>query len=156
MTKIVNINPVDPISFEYQEYSSEDNNLIASTNIDVAFDPSTDYLEYFILDSNQNILSSNVFGYPNYKLIDNVVTIDPEEDLRSFGYDTGNYNTVYNFLRKRLSSSVTNKYYIDQISPDRTEIRLNTTSITNTEVVSSTNEFISYIQNDPRGYLDFY
>ena len=156
MAKIVNINPVDPISFEYQEYSSEDNNLIASTNVDIAFDPSTDYLEYFILDSNQNILSSNVFGYPNYKLIDNVVTIDPEGDLRSFGYDTGNYNTVYNFLRKRLGSSVTNKYYIDQISSDRTEIRLNTTSIPNTEVVSLTNEFISYIQSDPGGYLDFY
>ena len=156
MAKIVNINPIDPITFEYQEYSSEDNNLIASTNIDVAFDPSTDYLEYFILDSNQNILSSNVFGYPNYKLIDNVITIDPEGDLQSFGYDIGNYNTVYNFLRKRLSSSSTNKYYIDQISPDRTEIRLNTTSITNTEVVSSTNDFISYIQNDPGGYLDFY
>ena len=115
MAKIVNINPVDPITFEYQEYSLEDNNLISSTNIDVAFDPSTDYLEYFILDSNQNILNSNVFGYPNYKLLDNIVVIDPEEDLKSFGYDTGNYNTLYNFLRKRLSSSATNRYYIDQI-----------------------------------------
>jgi hypothetical protein len=156
MAKIVNINPVDPITFEYQEYSLEDNNLISSTNIDVAFDPSTDYLEYFILDSNQNILNSNVFGYPNYKLLDNIVVIDPEEDLKSFGYDTGNYNTLYNFLRKRLSSSATNRYYIDQISPDRTEIRLNTTSILNTDVVNSTNEFISYIQNSPGVYLDFY
>ena len=156
MEEIVNIQSINPITFELQTYSPEDTSLITSNDISTQFNPETDYLEYFIYDLNQNILVENITGYPNFTLLDNQVTIDPEADLRSFGFTEGQYNTVYNFLRRRAASSALNRYYIDQISPDRTEIRLNTTAIPNSEVVTSATLFSQEIQNSQGGYLDFY
>ena len=45
MTEIVNIQNIDPITFELQTYSSEDVSLIASNDISTQFNPETDYLE---------------------------------------------------------------------------------------------------------------
>jgi len=156
MEEIVNIQSIDPITFELQTYSLEDTSLILSNNISTQFNTETDYLEYFIYDLNQNILIENITGYPNFTLLDNQVTIDPETDLKSFGFTEGQYNTVYNFLRRRAASSALDRYYIDQISSDRTEIRLNTTTIPNSEVVASVSLFSQEIQNSQGGYLDFY
>lgn len=156
MTEIVNIQNIDPITFELQTYSPEDTSLITSNDISTQFNPETDYLEYFIYDLNRNILVENVTGYPNFTLLDNQVTIDPEADLRAFGFTEGQYNTAYNFLRHRLASTALNRYYIDQISADRTEVRLNTTAIPNVEVSASAIIFSQDIQNTQGGYLDFY
>jgi hypothetical protein len=156
MAEIVNIQSIDPTTFELQEYSSKDNSLILSNTLLTSFNPENDYIEYFIYNLNRNILYSNTIGYRQYTLLDNQVTIDPETDLKSFGYTEGQYNTLYNFLSPRLGSSALNKYYIDQISSDRTEIRLNTTNIPNSEVVNSAASFTREIQLSNQGYLDFY
>ena len=86
MAEIVNINPINPFTFELQEYSVSDNSLITSFNVDTTFDPNADYLEYFIYDLNGNILVQNVSGYPGYTLVDNNVVLDPEADLKAYGY----------------------------------------------------------------------
>ena len=57
MEKIVNIQNIDPNTLQLQNYSPSDESLISNTvQQDIVFDPSQDYLEYFILDLNQNIL----------------------------------------------------------------------------------------------------
>ena len=129
MDKIVNIQSVDPNTFQLQNYSQADESLISNFTQDVNFDPSQDYLEYFVLDLNQNILFSNVDGYPGYQIRDNIITIDPQKDLESHGYTEGQYYTLYNFLKRQLSSSPNHTLYIQDISTDRTELRLNTTQI---------------------------
>jgi len=155
MAEIVNIQSINPQTFETQTYTPEDINLISTTDVYENFNSTVDHIEYFIYDLNRNILFSNVIGYPNFKLIDNNIVIDPEADIRLQGYEEGNYNTLYNFLKNRVGSSPLNRYYIDQISSDRTEIRLNTTSIPNGELISSTEEFISY-RNSSSVFIDFY
>ena len=155
MAEIVNIQSINPQTFEAQTYTPEDINLIPTTDVYESFDSTVDHVEYFIYDLNRNILFSNVTGYPYFKLIDNNVVIDPEADLKRQGYEEGNYNTLYNFLKNRLASSPTNRYYIDQISSDRTEIRLNTTTIPNDELILSTQEFINY-RNSSSVFIDFY
>ena len=50
------INPVDPTTFEYQEYSEQDSNLISSSRLDTAFTMSTDYIEYYIYDDSKNLV----------------------------------------------------------------------------------------------------
>jgi len=155
MAEIVNIQSINPQTFEAQTYTPEDINLIPTTDVYESFDSTVDHVEYFIYDLNRNILFSNVTGYPYFKLIDNNVVIDPEADLKRQGYEEGNYNTLYNFLKNRLASNPTNRYYIDQISSDRTEIRLNTTTIPNDELISSTQEFIDY-RNSSSVFIDFY
>jgi hypothetical protein len=62
MAEVVNITPINPFTFELQEYSTSDNSLINSFNIDTTFNAQTDYLEYFIYDLNGNILIQNVSG----------------------------------------------------------------------------------------------
>jgi len=156
MAEIINILPINPTNFEFQEYSIEDNTIINSFELDTVFDPSKDYIEYFIYDLNGNILIQNNSGYPGYKLIDNNVVLDPVSDVRSFGFDEGQYNTLYNFLTPELVSNNVNTYFISQISPDRTEIRLDTTSIPNELVVSSSLELTSKIDNSTGSYYDFY
>lgn len=156
MDKIVNIQNVDPNTLQLQNYSQADESLISNFTQDITFNPSQDYLEYFILDLNQNILFSNVAGYPNYKIQDTTVVIDPQNDLELQGYDEGQYYTIYNFLKRKLSSSVNSVFYIQDISSDRTELRLNTTQISNLDIVGLTNEFATQISNTSGSYLDFY
>jgi hypothetical protein len=156
MAEIINIQNLDPNTFEFQEYSVDDTSLITSNVFETTFDPKSDYIEYFIYDLNNTILYSNEIGYPNYTLEDNQLFIDPVSNLQTQGFTEGEYNTLYNFYTPKLGSSSLNKYYISEISSDRTEIRLDTTSIPNGEVISTTNDFISQIQNSSNGYLDFY
>jgi len=103
MAEIVNIQSINPQTFEAQTYTPEDINLIPTTDVYESFDSTVDHVEYFIYDLNRNILFSNVTGYPYFKLIDNNVVIDPEADLKRQGYEEGNYNTLYNFLKKSSS-----------------------------------------------------
>ncbi len=65
MAEIINILPLNPNNFEFQEYSSSDLNLIVSTEIETSFDTTSDYIEYYVYDLSGNILVSNIFGYNN-------------------------------------------------------------------------------------------
>jgi hypothetical protein len=156
MAEIVNILPINPNNFEFQEYSLEDNSLITSLEIATSFNPNTDYVEYFIYDLNGNILYDNVAGYPGYRLIDNVMTLDPQADLVRQGFIEGQYNTLYNFVSPKLASNSNFNYFISEISPDRTEIRLDTTFIPNDLVISSSIELTNDIANSTGSYYDFY
>ena len=156
MADIVNVQQIDPTSFEFQEYSLEDTSLISSLDISSEFNFDTDYLEYFVYDLNNNIVFQNTSGYPDFTILDNQISIDPENNLRSVGFDEGTYNTLYNFLSTRLGSNSFTKYYIDQISSDRTEIRLNSTQIEADERILLTNQFIEELNNQELAYPDFY
>jgi len=52
MDRIVNINSINPETFELQTYSSADSSLIASFEVETSFNPSVDKVEYFIYDLN--------------------------------------------------------------------------------------------------------
>jgi hypothetical protein len=156
MSDIVNINLINPNTFELQDYSVDDTSLITNFEVQTSFNPKSDKIEYFIYDLNRNILYSNVNGYGGYQLIDNNLVLDPENDLRNQGFEEGNYNTLYNFVSPKLASSPNFPYFISQISTDRTEIRLDTTSIPNDLVISSSLELTADIQNSTGSYYDFY
>jgi len=156
MARIVNISNVDPTTLQFQSYLSEDESLISSNIQEINFNPSEDYIEYFILDLAQNILYSNTAGYPRYSIYNGDVVIDPQLDIESQGYTEGQYYTLYNFLKRKLSSSPSSTFYIQDISTDRTELRLNTTTITNIDVIDLTNQLSFQIENAPVTYLDFY
>jgi hypothetical protein len=155
MAEIVNIQNINPQTFELQEYSQQDTSLISTTTTFDTWDSTVDHIEYFIYDLNGNILYENAAGYPQYTLIDNNLVIDPENDLKSQGFLEGNYNTLYNFLKYRLASNTANQYYISQISTDRTELRLDTTTISNADVIFAANEFINY-RTSSSVFIDFY
>jgi len=156
MNEIININNIDPNTFEFQDYSVNDTSLITSIETESTFDPSTDIIEYFVYDLNNNILFQNTSGWPLYRLVDNKVYINPTQDLNSAGFNEGQYNTLYNFVSPILASNSSQNYFIAEISTDRTELRLNTTQIASTSVISSTQDLINAIENSTESYYDFY
>jgi len=125
----ISIVQVDPKTFEFQQYLEEDNILISSSRLDTAFSSSTDYIEYYAYDENQNLIyptdpNVKAIALTSYSVIEGDTCLYPDKDLENIGYEYGKYFSTYNFYRKRLSSDITLNYYIDQISSDRTELRL--------------------------------
>ena len=155
MAKIVNIQNVDPNTLQLQNYSFEDESLISNSVQDITFNSSEDYIEYFVLNLNENIVSLD-YNFTNYNISDNLITLDPQKDLEDTGFTEGQYYTIYNFLKRKLLSSPDRILYIQDISSDRTELRLNTTDISNTDLVDLTNQFADQIFLSQNSYLDFY
>ena len=154
------VQQVSPVNFEYQEYDQKDKNLLSGSYYDTVFSSSTDYIEYYAYDGNKTMLIPNdqydININRNYHVYNGDVTIFPKEDLENLGYDQGEYYSTYNFYRKRLGSSPEREwYYIDQISTDRTEVRLRSTIITADDIISSSREFIDY-REDQGYFVDFY
>ena len=154
-------NQVDPTTFEYQQYTEKDTVLISSSRLDTVFSSSIDYIEYYAYAEDQTLIfpdpesSPSVFVNNNYKVINGDVIINPINDLERLGYDQGSFFSTYNFYRKRLFSDINRNYYIDEISSDRTEIRLKSSEIDNEVIISSTEEFINY-REDVEYFVDFY
>ena len=144
--KNITIEQLNPTSFEFQNYISSDESLIASSDLDTVFSQSTDYIENYIYDENNNLIDSTL-PCLLYTIKNGDVLISPIEELQNKGFSQGVYNILYNFYRKRLSSDFGFKYYIKEISSDRTEIKLDSNFITDENIISSTEEFISYREN---------
>jgi len=126
----VNINQILPPI----PYSSNDERLIPSTQVEATFNPSTDYIEYVVstvnssfqtVDYNYNTYSFPINGTVTSNNI-NSIEIDPASDLSRRGITSGDYNVYYNFYRSYLQTSPTNQnLFIKEISADRTELKLN-------------------------------
>lgn len=118
---------------EFQEYSDKDLTLIRQYTIAPDFGETTDYVETFIYDLNNTLLYSTLDN-KNYKLsptagkpdtgTTSTVELFPEQDVQLFGITRGSVNVQYNFYRNILSSSASTKYWIKEISPNRTELKV--------------------------------
>ena len=152
----VTISSLDPNTFEYQTYSDEDSQLIVQSQLDTVFSKDTDYIEYYAFDQAQNLIYPGAtIPLLDYDVRDGDVLLDPQKDLTDTGYDLGTYTILYNFYRKRLSSDIGQKYFISDISSDRTEVRLDSNIISNELIISSSNSFIQYREN-AEYFVDFY
>jgi len=152
--KNITIEQLNPTSFEFQNYVQSDESLIASSDLDTVFSQSTDYIENYVYDENNNLIDSTL-PCLLYTIKEGDVLITPTKELENKGYTQGVYNILYNFYRKRLSSDFGFKYYIKEISSDRTEIKLDSNFIIDENIISSTEEFISYRENN-NYFVDFY
>jgi hypothetical protein len=157
MANTVNVVNIDPQTFTSQEYNTQDIALISNFTINDIFDKNKDYIEYFVFDLNQNILYPNQ-NYTNYSINNNNIVIDPQNDIQQVGFEEGQYNTLYNFFTKILNSSQDNKYYISEISSDRTELRLSSNVLDNLAIQNGVNEYLTQkatLQYYPDFYLNF-
>ena len=158
MAEQLQILPVLPGTFDYQNYSAEDNQLISASVLDTVFSSSTDYIEFYAYDENRNQLYPTppvkAAEVTSFKVIQGDTLLYPDKDLEEIGYVQGSYYTTYNFYRTKLGSGITINYYISEISSDRTELRLKTTSIPNDVVVSSSLEFIAQ-REEADYFVDF-
>jgi hypothetical protein len=77
------------------------------------------------IDSTLATLTSSL--YP-------IIEIDPIKDLENLGYSTGEFKVQYNFFQNKISDFLNQDLFVKEISQDRTEIRLASTTLTNEKI----------------------
>jgi hypothetical protein len=141
----------------FEEYTPKDLKLIPSFDTISQFKPNDDIVEFSIYNE-QNLLEYISYNYKDYSIIHDynagesivsTINIDPEKDVLKAGFEYGNYTAVYNFLRNELSSSQSSSFFIQEISSDRTELRLATNNLTNQEIESVVASFITELNDSP-------
>lgn len=158
------LSPINPNTLFSEGYELADQSIIPNENITAAFVPFEDKVEYWVYDFNKNLVGGE-YNFTGYNLAQNpssndendttTVELSPINDLLDFGFDTGQLYTVYNFVRYQLSSTPDNRYYIAEISSDRTELRLKSNMISNEDIFSSFQQLKSEL-NSSEYFDEFY
>jgi hypothetical protein len=108
-----------------------------------------DYIEYFLFDQGGNTLNSD-YNYNSYKLPSNSaysqsllpdIEIDPIKDIQDLGYESGEVISRYNFFRKISGEPFSSQLFIQQISTDRTELRVDSTELTDEALIDIAENF---------------
>jgi hypothetical protein len=146
-----------------QNYNPQETNLIPSFDINTVLTENS-YIEYYVYDNNKNIVYSN-YNFSQYTVLANgqsagsnneisQIIVDPEYSLTTSGFTEGEYVTYFNFFNKKIGSNL-EQLYISEISSDRTELRLDSTVLTEFDIVDQTTNFVVERDNSPY-FLDFY
>ena len=158
--------PVNPQELFNDGFDLQTQNIIPQEDFQSTFNPEINTVELVILDQNlafqteipnfldwtidDNINSdTNEFGGTN------VISLDPSQDVINSGYDQGVLFTLYNFINYELNSSYQELYYISEISSDRTEIRLESNFITDSDIEYAYNIFKEKLE-DQDFFDEFY
>jgi len=145
------ITSIEPQSItQVDTISIADDNLISEFDINSSFNPSTDYVElhYYTLDGR---LISSIPFYTGYQTNQdseivngdtlNTLQLRVEEDILKGGFEQGDVNIIYNFLSDPYSDNYNKEtFFIEEISSDRLEIRLLSTTLSDSELQTLTAE----------------
>jgi len=139
------VNQDDPNSIDgFEQFSQADKNLIGTFEVNNLFDSSKNLAELHILSLSDEILESD-YNYSNYKLLGNaqsagksgasILSIDPIEDSKLYGYEYGGVKLLYHFLNDLYTNTKEKiPFYIESISPDRTELRLQSLDLSSDDI----------------------
>ena len=152
-------NPLDP--YIGQDYTIQDVNLLNEFTLNREFGADQDTIEYQVYSATNQLLAVN-YNFKNYTVqntVDNSSLYDtlyfnPTQDVKDAGFDIGQYNTVYNFYRPIFLSNSSTRFYLKEISSDRTEIKISTNDISYNALSTS---YLNYLtsKNSKSFYSDF-
>ena len=136
----------------------EEKDLIGTFEINNLFTPSDSNVELNVYGID-NTLLEYIPNFVDYSFSLNaqsagksgasILTLDPVEDIKKLGYDTGDVRLLYRFTNNLYSESqIGGNLFIESISPDRTEIRALSTEITDDKLRESTNSLISKLESN--------
>lgn len=153
---------------QYQTYSPQDTALINTALITANFGGPQDYIEYFVKDLQGQVVGGTYFTtqYDIGSLVDPVtgttqqIILDPERDIKLLGFDRGIVNVKYNFFTRQLESApeLSQNFWIQEISPSRTEIKTARQDLSNTALANAFGVFNGILSADayyPTFYLNF-
>jgi hypothetical protein len=152
------VNQDDPNSIDgFEQFSQADKSLIGTFEVNNLFDSTKNLAELHILSLTDTLLESH-YDYSNYKLLANaqsagksgasILSIDPIEDSKLYGYQYGGVKLLYHFLNDLYTDKKERiPFYIESISPDRTEVRLQSLDLTNDDVKSYTQAIKDKLSN---------
>jgi hypothetical protein len=141
--------------FQSQDLTPLDKQLVSSNFINSQFGAPEDYLELYIYDENNNLLDFDYDAFDYYPYLTanpknntySALTLDPEKDLKNRGYNRGNLNIQYNFYKRLFNSAFGTFYWIKEISPSRTELKLASQTISDDSILNGFSQYQSYISN---------
>lgn len=128
------VTPTEVDILSYENYSEQDFKVLESYKINKLFSPSTDEVQLHIYSMGQELLLSD-YKYTGHKQLLNSASagkdgasslfVDPVHDAVTRGYEKGDVQLLYIFGRNLLQIGDRTGLYIEDISPDRTELKLN-------------------------------
>ena len=141
----------------FEQYSQEDKNLLSSFQINSKFDPEKNYSELHILSLSDELLESD-YLYNRHTQLGNaqsagqdgasVLTIDPIADSKYYGYEGAGIKLLYHFLDDLYTDDITTReFFIQDISPDRTEVVINSLDITQEQLITYTTNIKSKLDS---------
>ncbi len=149
-----------------QDLNVIDRPLVTSNFINSQFGEANDYLELYIYDENDNLLTVDYDAFDYYPYLTSnpknntysSLTLDPETDVKNRGFNRGNLNVQYNFYKRLFNSQFGRFYWIKEISTSRTEIKLSSQTISDLDIRNGFNQYQGYISTKnyyPVFYLNF-
>ena len=142
---------IDPSTLFVNGFELSTQSIIPSQDYSGSFTQDLNNVEFYIYNA-ANYIQYSDYDFTNYTITagtnstgtsTNKINLTPEQDVYNQGYTNGKLTAVYNFVNHELSSSITNPYYLSEISSDRTEIRLKSNFISNEDMLSS---FVAFEQ----------
>ncbi len=148
------------------ELTPQDQQLVTSNFINSSFGADGDYLELYIYDQSNQLLDVDYDAFDYYPFLLNnpkndtysALTLDPERDLKSRGFNRGNLTVQYNFYKKLFNSQFGSFYWIKEISQTRTELKLTSQVLSDISIRDGFTQYQGYIATKnyyPIFYLNF-
>jgi hypothetical protein len=130
---------------QLSRYDEADLNLLSPFILNEDFGQPNDYIEYYLYDIEDNLLNFN-YSYKDFKSPPDsylnpdgtlpIIEIDPIKDIQNLNYTSGEFKTQYNFFSNRVSDPSAG-LFLKEISSDRTEIKVGSTTFTNEQIENS-------------------
>jgi len=134
---------------EYHVYDVGDNLLENNYNYN-SYKLPTDYSLNPVTSSlnitNQTATGAEVGTVSNLSTTSStypIIEIDPVQDLQNLGYTSGEFKVQYNIFKNKISKFPEAALFIKEISPDRTEIRVGSTVLTDAQIESGSLDLIN-------------
>ena len=141
--QINNINRINP----------KDKSRIVSKTLNRKFGKANDYIEFHVFDMGGSLLYS-IENYEDWQYPDeqegtltNTLFVDPTKKLQEIGFTQGQYSCVFNLQRKKIFDTFTKLFYIYEISPSRTELKIKSEAYEESEVQKMVGRYMSEIGN---------
>jgi len=149
-----------------EEFSTEELSLIESFTVNAGFSPDRDFIEVNFYSLQGTLLSSDR-NYKNYSFRQDSETgahkegsaifYDIEQDLIQYGFDRSDVKIRYNYLSNLFQNfNSIDDFFIETISEDRTEIRLESVKLTDDEIVAGTVAALNSIQQSATSFIYLY
>lgn len=141
-----------------EKYSIEDTQLISSFELNTSFDTSKHFVELHLLSLSDELLFSE-YDYRGYSQLGNaqsagqegasVLSIDPIKDSISFDYGIGGVKLLYHFLNDLYTDNNSSaELYIKEISPDRTELKLSSLTLSPEDILRFTGNIKNKLESE--------
>ena len=130
---------------------------VASRELTRKFGRDEDFAELHILSLNDQTLQSNLnftsYNFPPEGIdtegLFNEINMDPVTELGKYGYISGKYKIKLNLLRRKILNTSSLLFFINEISPSRTELKLKINSLhNNSQTISSVRNFINEVESN--------